>query len=249
MKVLGDLKGLLKFEKKFNTDLMPAKLSIEDISNLTLFLCFQIISFLLISLNVATSFAKNNIELILTDLITIIIFLVCSLTIFLIFSDDIKRHNSRYLFFKDIIKQNSGEGNNSEKQEVFKVDKYFYDITEKKTIQYTLKENTSETNDLNFNVRYIKTKLLENENEYELIETSNEEKYKIWIFMTVSIVQIISCTISLGLSHFERIENIIALIAIHSIPIIVSVLCLIILGKIINFNAEKDNISKIKKEL
>ncbi|QLK86889.1 hypothetical protein [Staphylococcus sp. 17KM0847] len=252
MKVIGDLKGLFKFEKKFNTDLMPAKLSVEDISDLILFLCFQIISFLLILINII--FTKKDNFLMWLDLIIIGVFLLCSLAIFSIFKDDIERHNLRYLFYKELKTQN-GEGESvvsNEPRKVYKIDRYFYDITEKKTIQYTLKEEVKgadEKNDLKFNARYVKTRLLENDNSYELIETFNGEKYKSGCFLIWSIVQVCSCVISLGLSLIEDVKNIYCLILIHGIPALFAIIWLWCLVQHINFNAEKENISKIMKEL
>lgn len=123
-----NFKGLFSIEKKFNVNLLPSQLKLEDKINIFWATLMRVVGWLLYTLLIASmTEVKNNNIIIYISCILIVVLLIFDISSIFLISDDMRKKNYRYLFIK-------------RDEEYYRLDKYFYDISDKQVLQYTVNE-------------------------------------------------------------------------------------------------------------
>ncbi|MCT2595721.1 hypothetical protein [Staphylococcus warneri] len=246
-----NFKGLFSIEKKFNVNLLPSQLKLEDKINIFGATLMRVVGWLLYTLLIASmTEVKNNNIIIYISCILIVVLLIFDISSIFLISDDMRKKNYRYLFIK------RGE-------EYYRLDKYFYDISDKQVLQYTVNEkdmkieknNTSSENNCGSKIdekekivgKKIVTEKIDSDKVNTFIQTDSETTYSSKYITVVPVVQNIILIIS-----------IISTACFHKLWIVI--LCLIIyfllngiftlrLSSNVNETLENNNIKQVKNKV
>ncbi|MFK4054196.1 hypothetical protein [Staphylococcus warneri] len=246
-----NFKGLFSIEKKFNVNLLPSQLKLEDKTNIFGATLMRVVGWLLYTLLIASmTEVKNNNIIIYISCILIVVLLIFDISSIFLISDDMRKKNYRYLFIK------RGE-------EYYRLDKYFYDISDKQVLQYTVNEkdmkieknNTSSENNCGSKIdekekivgKKIVTEKIDSDKVNTFIQTDSETIYSSKYITVVPVVQNIILIIS-----------IISTACFHKLWIVI--LCLIIyfllngiftlrLSSNVNETLENNNIKQVKNKV
>lgn len=246
-----NFKGLFSIEKKFNVNLLPSQLKLEDKTNIFGATLMRVVGWLLYTLLIASmTEVKNNNIIIYISCILIVVLLIFDISSIFLISDDMRKKNYRYLFIK------RGE-------EYYRLDKYFYDISDKQVLQYTVNEkdmkieknNTSSENNCGSKIdekekivgKKIVTEKIDSDKVNTFIQTDSETTYSSKYITVVPVVQNIILIIS-----------IISTACFHKLWIVI--LCLIIyfllngiftlrLSSNVNETLENNNIKQVKNKV
>ncbi|KTT58899.1 hypothetical protein [Staphylococcus epidermidis] len=241
MKIIGKYKDYFGFEKRLNENLMPTKIKFNDIMNLillTICVFFGVFTYV-----VQLTYLKDKFNFFdLYNYSIIAIFdLMLSIASVLLVLELMKRKNAIFLFIK-------------RKDGFHKLDKYYFDITDKQTIQYK-KENSDITLQVDGNKEEIisehfYTEVLDHTNKIEMIKTKNKEEYHLYSIFVLYIAKAVSSIVIALLLNLNKIFNIVndhlslKIIYIGIIPCITIGIFLFI-----GFKLSKYNEDKMEKEL
>ena len=169
MKVSGNFKGIFSVEKKFNVNLLPTQLTNINKGDLITCTFLHIMAFTFYVTFVFNIIINDNFKsyISIASLLGITLYVIFSISSILILSDEMKKFNKIYSF----VYRN---------EEYYKLDRHYYDITEKQIITYTTetreKKIGKSSND-KIKVSEVVTEFLNNKDKYEIIQTKNENVY------------------------------------------------------------------------
>ncbi|MDO0960015.1 hypothetical protein HMPREF2649_06455 [Staphylococcus sp. HMSC063F03] len=231
-----NLKGLFSIEKKFNVNLLPSQLRLEDKVNLLWTTVMRIASWLLYILLIGCMVETNiNKIIIYTGCILVVVLLILDISSILLISDDMRKKNYKYLFIE-------------RDKEYHLLDKYFYDISDKQVLQYTLNEKDIEIkNGEKIVGKKIVTEKIDNNESNEFIQTDSESTYRSKYISIYPIVQNIILISGIFLITFQP-KNLWASLVL-AIYIIFNLIFTTILSLNVNKNIENKNINEIKDKL
>lgn len=234
-----NFKGLFSIEKKFNVNLLPSQLKLEDKINIFWSTLMRVVGWLLYTLLIASmTEVKNNNIIIYISCILIVVLLIFDISSIFLISDDMRKKNYRYLFIK------RGE-------EYYRLDKFFYDISDKQVLQYTVNEKDMKikknNGDSNIVGKKIVTEKIDSDKVNTFIQTDSEATYSSKYITGVPISQNIIFIISIILTaYFHKLWLvIICLIAIFCVNGIFT----LILSSNVNETLENNNIEQVKNKV
>lgn len=237
MKLSGNLKGIFSFEKKFNVNLLPKQLTNINRGDLITSTFLHIIAFTLYVTFVFNIIINDNFKsyISIASLSGIILYVIFSISSIIILSDEMKKFNKIYSF---VCRNN----------EYYKLDRHYYDITEKQIITYTTETREKKIDKSNngvIKVSEVVTEFLNNKDTYKIIKTKNENTYSNNKINVLPFVQIIVTIILLFLSFNHPKFYIIYIILGIVIPVYIGVS----LSRNIKIYQEEDNINNIIETL
>lgn len=237
MKVSGNFKGIFSVEKKFNVNLLPTQLTNINKGDLITCTFLHIMAFTFYVTFVFNIIINDNFKsyISIASLLGITLYVIFSISSILILSDEMKKFNKIYSF----VYRN---------EEYYKLDRHYYDITEKQIITYTTetreKKIGKSSND-KIKVSEVVTEFLNNKDKYEIIQTKNENVYSNCRIDKLPLLQIL-ITITLLFFSFNYPKlNIIYIILGALIPVYIGWSLAVNIKK----NQEEDNINNIIKAL
>ncbi|WFD53291.1 hypothetical protein NUT41_12310 [Staphylococcus warneri] len=235
MNFKANFKGIFNIERKFNVNLLPSELTIEDKVNVFWTSMLRLVGLLFYILMIFIAYKSNiNNVIVYIMCISIVAYLIFEISSIVIISDEMKKKNFRYL----VIKKDN---------EFYKLDKYFYDVTEKLVLQYTVKEKPITVDGIDDVIvgKKIVTEYMNSTDNITFIQTRNSSaKYYNKYISIIPFVQdtILVCLI-ISIAVFPC--NILATICLVVSFIFISISTFRLSSKV-NVNEKKDNFGKLK---
>ncbi|MEX3426384.1 hypothetical protein QJ847_06670 [Staphylococcus hominis] len=231
-----NLKGLFSIEKKFNVNLLPSQLRLEDKVNLLWTTVLRIASWLLYILLIGCMVETNINEIIIyIGCILVIVLLILDISSVLLISDDMRKKNYKYLFI-----------NRNEKYHL--LDKYFYDISDKQVLQYTLDEKEMELeNGEKIVGKKIVTEKIDNNEANKFVQTDSESTYRSKYISICPIVQNIILIVGIIVIAIWP-KNLWAILVLITY-IITNLVLTTILSSNVNKTIENNNINEIEDKI
>ncbi|MCG3213557.1 hypothetical protein LWI30_04055 [Staphylococcus epidermidis] len=240
-----NFKGLFSIEKKFNVNLLPSQLKLEDKINIFWSTLMRVVGWLLYTLLIASmTEVKNNNIIIYISCILIVVLLIFDISSIFLISDDMRKKNYRYLFIK------RGE-------EYYRLDKFFYDISDKQVLQYTVNEKDMKTkknngdskNDKKEKIvgKKIVTEKIDSDKVNTFIQTDSEATYSSKYITGVPIFQNIILIISIILTaYFHKHWLVIICLIVY---FLINGIFTLLLSSNVNETLENNNIKQVKNEV
>lgn len=231
-----NLKGLFSIEKKFNVNLLPSQLRLEDKVNLLWTTVLRIASWLLYILLIVCMIETKIIDIIIyIGCILVVVLLILDISSILLIFDDMRKKNYKYLFIK-------------RDKEYYRLDKFFYDISDKQVLQYTLNEKGMEIkNGEKIVGKKIVTEKIDNNEVNEFIQTDSENTYGSKYISCFPFLQNIILISGIILITFQPKDLWASLVL--AIYIIFNLILTIILSFNVNKTIENNNINEIKDKI
>lgn len=231
-----NLKGLFSIEKKFNVNLLPSQLRLEDKVNLLWTTVLRIASWLLYILLIGCMVETNINEIIIyIGCILVIVLLILDISSVLLISDDMRKKNYKYLFI-------------NRKEKYHLLDKYFYDISDKQVLQYTLDEkNMKLENGEKIVGKKIVTEKIDNNEANKFVQTDSESTYRSKYISICPIVQNIILIVGIIVIAIWP-KNLWAILVLITY-IITNLVLTTILSSNVNKTIENNNINEIEDKI
>ncbi|MBO0376104.1 hypothetical protein JWK39_09525 [Staphylococcus capitis] len=240
-----NFKGLFSIEKKFNVNLLPSQLKLEDKINIFWATLMRVVGWLLYTLLIASmTEVKNNNIIIYISCILIVVLLIFDISSIFLISDDMRKKNYRYLFIK-------------RDEEYYRLDKYFYDISDKQVLQYTVNEKDMKIEKNNGDPKIdekekivgkkIVTEKINSDKVNTFIQTDSEATYSSKYITLVPIVQNIILIISIILTAcFHKLWIVILCLIIY---FLLNGIFTLRLSSNVNETLENNNIKQVKNKV
>ncbi|EKS40468.1 hypothetical protein [Staphylococcus epidermidis] len=235
MNFKANFKGIFNIEKKFNVNLLPSELTIDDKLSIFWTSMLRLVGLFLYILLISVAIVSNiNDVVVYLMCICIVIYIILDISSVVIISDEMKKKNFRYLV---INKDN----------EFYKLDKYFYDITEKLVLQYTIEEKTITVKGIDDVIegKKIVTEFMNSTDNITFIQTRNssDKYYNKYISVIPFLQDILLVCLILFMTAFP--SDIFAIVC-FILSFVLIVISTYRLSSKVNVNEKKENFEKLK---